>query len=223
MGWIVLLFACFGSADQSTPPSGGGASAPSGGGAAEDAEEAGDEAKPHVAILPGAITGPAPAPGEGITASQCAQMQDGGPLAQGSDFLTAEVKCGDVILGHTRGGVQKFNTKFYEKNFCTPGTTQHDGGDERIYRLPLKAQERARITLDTPCANLDVAAIQSSSGATQLPTEALGQRCEMVAKKGTTREVLDLYTDVDDTWFLVVEGQGDEEGAFALHIQCGNW
>ena len=220
MGWIVLLFACFGSADRSSAPSGGEAS---GSGATTAPEPSEAPAKPHVAILPGAITGPAPEPGQALTAAQCSEMQDGGPLAAGSDFLTAEVKCGDVVLGHTRGGVERFNTKFYEKNFCTPGTTQHDGGDERVYRLQLKAQERARITLDTPCANLDVAAIQSASGATALPTEALGQRCEMVAMKGTTREVLDLYTDVDDTWFLVVEGQKDEEGAFALHVQCGNW
>lgn len=221
MGWMLMLFACFGSSSPSTP-SGGGGGGSAGGGGGGGGEEAAAE-KPHVAILPGTVTGPAPAPGEGITTAQCKDMTDGGPLMKGSDFLTGELKCGDVVIGHTRGGVQMFDTKYYEKNFCTPGTTNHDSGDERVYVLDLKAHERARVTLDTPCANLDVAAIQVQAGSREAPTSAFNARCEMLAKKGTTREQLDLFTDVDDTWIIVVEGQGNEEGAFALHVQCGNW
>jgi len=75
----------------------------------------------------GTKSGPPPIQ-PGITSSQCGDLEDGGPVA-GPDCITGYLECGQTIIGHTKGGVDRFNTRFYEQNFCWPGTIQRDGGD----------------------------------------------------------------------------------------------
>jgi hypothetical protein len=176
----------------------------------------------RVPILPGGVTGPPP-PDAGLTASQCDDMQDGGPLMGDSECLSGTITCGDVIIGNTRGGVKRYDTKFYEHSFCTPGTTQHDGGDERVYLLELtEPQVRAIVYLDTPCANLDLAAVKYNSDYCPSDSSNIPQ-CEMYPKSGTTREKVDLYNNNPTKWYIIVEGQGNEEGSFALTVQCEKW
>jgi hypothetical protein len=45
----------------------------------------------------------------------------------------------------------------------------------------------------------------------------------MNIKDGTRREMVDLWSDTETRWYIVVEGRGDEEGAFALTVQCTGW
>jgi len=220
---LTLLFACdrsSGGGGSSGGSSGGGSG--SGGASSGASGSAGDAVAPKPAggdvFRDASPSGPNPAPG--ITADQCTKTTDGGPLMD--DTLTGVLKCGDKITGHTKGGVQRFDTKFYEKKMCTPGTTNHKGGDERIYRFEEVADQIAYITLDTPCANLDVAAIQSKDG--KPPTiDSSVDRCEMPMKKGTKRERLDLFARDPVTWYIVVEGIDEEEGAFALTVDCFPW
>jgi hypothetical protein len=171
-------------------------------------------------LLPGTVTGPPP-PDPGLSPDQCGTLNEGGGLQD--DCVTAEVHCGETIIGHTRGGTNRFNTRFYEANFCTPATTQHDGGDERVYILDLPdPQTRALVYLDTPCANLDLAALKYSGDTCPSNSSNLPQ-CEMFPKDGKKREKLDLYNNDPTRWWIVVEGQGEEEGAFALTVQCIKW
>ena len=177
--------------------------------------------RPRRTILPGSVTGPPP-PDAGITSGQCNDMTDGGELAD-QDCVTGEIHCGETIIGHTRGGVNRYNTRFYESNFCTPATTRHDGGDERVYLLDLQEEQtRAIVYLDTPCANLDLAALKSNGTQCPSPSTSLSQ-CEMWPQSGTKREKVDLWNNHASQWWLVVEGQGEEEGAFALTVQCLKW
>ena len=174
-------------------------------------------------ILPGAITGPPP-PDAGLTSSQCAKITDGGGTADGC--ITAEIKCGEVIIGHTRGGVEKYDSRFYEKNFCTPRTTNHNSGDERVYRLRIEDSDtRALVFLDTPCANLDLAAVKYASDTCPPGDMYQANQCEMNIKPGKAREMVDLWNQEPTSWWIVVEGQDEEEGAFALTVQCEkiNW
>lgn len=158
---------------------------------------------------------PAPAVGSG----QCRDIESGGPVK--SDGCTTEVlTCGETLVGHTLGGIRRYDTAFYRRNFCTPDTTTHDGGDERVYRLDVpEGDHRVVVTLDSPCADLDVAAMLlpgdecPGSGAT-LP------RCEMFREDGTARERIELVTQHKSTWWVVVEGVGTEEGVFGLSVQC---
>jgi hypothetical protein len=172
-------------------------------------------------ILPGEVTGPAP-PEPGITSAQCSTLTDGGDVRDGQ-CVTDTIECGQTIIGHTRGGVRRFDTGFYESAFCTPATTNHDGGDERVYKLDLpNPQMRAIATLDTPCGNLDLAAVKYSGDVCPSASSNIGQ-CEMYPKAGTKREVVDMFNNHPTTWWLIVEGQDDSEGAFSLTVQCLNW
>jgi hypothetical protein len=163
-------------------------------------------------------------PGEAavaIAADECSAMADGGPVA-GPGCVTAEIKCGDVIKGHTLGGTKSFNTKWYEKNFCTPGLTDHDGGDERVYLLNVPAGDHlAEVTLDTPCADLDLAAFKYKGD--DCPVDAFHlPQCDMWPKDGNQREHVKLVSQKATKWWIVVEGKGEEEGAFALTVECRN-
>jgi len=157
-----------------------------------------------------------------LTPDTCGDLDDGGPIKDGC--ITKEIHCGDTILGHTRGGAKKFDTEFYAKKFCWPATVDHDGGNERIYRLIMPSGEnRAWVTLYTPCADLDLAAMRFSGES--CPTIAQSVRsCEMKVQKGNMTERVELTTQTkagnEPVWYVVVEGKNEEEGAFELHVQC---
>lgn len=169
-------------------------------------------------LLPAWDSSPPP-PEPAVYASQCNDLEDGG-LVNGPDCVTANIQCGDTVIGHTIGGVKKYDTRFYEKNFCTPALTDHDGGEERIYRLTMpEGDHKAFVYLDTPCADLDLAAIKANTR--ECPsTRGRITQCEMWPKDGTTREKVELVSQKATTWWIVVEGKPGEEGAFALHVQC---
>lgn len=172
-------------------------------------------------INPGSQQGRPDPPVEVIGRSQCSEITDGGDV---DDYgITGRIECGEQIVGHTRGGVRAFDTRFYEANFCTPATTDHSGGDERIYRLSVPdGRLRPWVTLDTPCADLDLAVIKWSGR--ELPTSGSSVNdCEMFPKGGRTREIVDVTSDRASEWLIVVEGKGDDEGAFGLTVQCMPW
>ena len=172
-------------------------------------------------ISQGSQAGRPDAPVEVVTRSQCSEISEGGPV---DDYgITGRIECGEQIMGHTRGGVNAFDTRFWEVHFCTPATTNHSGGDERIYRLSVpEGRLRPWVTLDTPCADLDLAVIKWSGRS--LPTNSSSVAdCEMFPKDGTRREIVDVTSDRATEWLIVVEGKDDEEGAFGLTVQCVPW
>jgi len=174
-------------------------------------------------VRPGALSKKPPEPAVALGRGQCSDFSDGGPLA-GPGCITAKLECDQTIYGHTRGGVENYNTRFYEQYFCTPATTQHDGGDERVYFFePPEGRHRIWFTLDTPCADLDLAVIAvSDDDACPMSGDDISD-CEMWPKDGHTREVVDVPSTGTWVFYAVVEGKGDEEGAFALTVQCGEW
>jgi hypothetical protein len=168
--------------------------------------------------LTGGLLGGKPQPDVALDSSQCGELQSGGPVPDGC--ITGVIHCDETVIGHTAGGTKRFDTRFYEAHHCTPGTTNHDGGDERIYRLEMPdGDHHADIWLDTPCADLDLGAMKWS-GKECPPPGALIDQCDMWPKDGTEREYVQLVSQRKTTWLIVVEGKGAEEGAFALTVQC---
>lgn len=170
-------------------------------------------------ILPftlGGTTDPVPKPVVGP--GQCRMIDGGGPTRDGC--VTDEIRCGDTVIGATRGGVQRYDTAFYRRNFCWPDTVSHDGGDERVYKLKLPPGDmRVVLTLDTPCADLDVAAMWLNGDTCPSPDSVL-PRCEMARSDGTTRERVEFASQRGGDWWVVVEGKGPDEGVFGLSVQC---
>ncbi len=181
----------------------------------------------------GALPPPAPPPGMEMGAGhtvlpppalafdRCQELKTGGPVTDGC--FSGELRCGDIVTGHTRGGVRRFDTAFYERHACSPGTRDWDGGDERVYRFVAPPGEmHAVITLDTPCADLTLAAmtIPSAAGAGCPAPNADIARCEMNRQDGTKREFVELVSQGSSTWAVVVEGVNAEEGMFALQVRC---
>lgn len=175
------------------------------------------ERKPLL-ILPGTSTTPPP-PEPAVTRGQCGDVSDGGPV-NGPDCVTQKISCGETVIGHTRGGVQRFDGRWYERNFCWPNTIDHNGGDERVYRLEMPEGEwRAFVWMDSPCADLDLFAMRWNER--QCPTDANDvTHCEAAIVSGPGQEKVELVHQGKATWLLVVEGAGDEEGLFALHVVC---
>ena len=176
----------------------------------------------EVAALPlGGVTSALPP----LSAKQCDEGA-GAPNA-GPDCVTADIHCGETVRGHTLGGVKRYDTRFYEANYCWPAIRNHDGGDERIYRFvfddsPMSVRDRsaAKITFSTPCADLDITSMVSHD-ANRCPT---GSRiCDTVnpTRKGNERVRSQVITmDKGEVWYFLVEGADDAEGAFSLTLEC---
>lgn len=214
---IAALAACSG-------PDSGGAPPPTPGSA-----PAGDETPPLTVGRKALVEEPSllarlqggdkpPPPAAAFTRDQCDQLTHGG-APQGA-CLSGRIACGETIIGHTKGGVQRFDTKFYESKHCTPAVTDHRGGDERVYELQMPdGDHRAIITLDTPCADLDVAAMVWNDGECPSPGSIVN-RCHMGVLKGNRREQVEVVSQNGDRVLVIVEGKDDEEGAFGLSVQC---
>lgn len=162
-------------------------------------------------------------PAAAFDANACEDLKEGGPVS-GPGCLSGTLTCGGDMIGHTKGGVDLYDTKFYEKKFCWPATVDHDSGDERIYKLTMPPGEwRARITLNTPCADLDVTAIRFDDDSCPTMRSMINQ-CEMVPRKNTQTEQIEVVSQTRNghqaIWYVVVEGKDDSEGAFSLHIDC---
>jgi hypothetical protein len=67
---------------------------------------------------------PAPA----ITEETCGQLTAG---AVTDGCLTGTLSCDQTVVGHTLGGVKRFDTAFWREHKCWPDTVNHDSGDER--------------------------------------------------------------------------------------------
>lgn len=228
---FLLMFvpACGDQGGSSSGGSSNGGGASSGGGpvqagqTSQAQEQGGIAGAASKLIRQGHRNGPPP-PAPGITAGQCNDMSDGGALMGGSSCITGVLECGQTITGHTGGGVTQFDSEFYAKKFCTPQTTDHSGGGERIYKLHLEDPTVAVVTLDTPCADLDLFGVKWPDRSSTPECPNIGhniKQCEANRKDGTTREEIRLNTDGD--WLIVVEGVDANEGAFALTVQCGTW
>lgn len=160
------------------------------------------------------------APAVGMTRDRCNDLAEGGPVA-GPGCITAEIGCGDVVYGHTLGGTQVFDSRFYERHKCTPRTTNHDGGGERVYRLRMPdGDHRVHAWLDTPCADLDLTVLTTADGDACPTSDSLVKVCDMWPRKGKEREHVEFATQGATDLLIVVEGKNEEEGSFALTVQC---
>jgi len=184
-------------------------------------------ARPGLASVLGlGASGPPP----GLTADQCQDVPQGGALA-GPDCVTRDIACGQTLVDHTRGGVNRYDTRFYERNACWPATRDHSGGDERVYRFIADdtprfqaGEQRQRVTVyfDSPCADLTFTKMlgQSPDACPDAPARLCDSANPFYREAGS-RNIVNLTVDRGEVYYFVVEGADDAEGAFAITLECG--
>jgi hypothetical protein len=158
-----------------------------------------------------------------VEPGMCGDVTDGGPVSE-DGCITDELRCGDNIVGHTVGGIDRYDTEFYEQKHCWPATVKHDEGNERVYRLKMPPGEwRAWVSLYAPCADLNVAAIRKDDDTCPTMEDKI-KVCEMSVKKTRVADRIELTTQTPSTvepiWYVVVEGREKNDGLYSLHVQC---
>jgi hypothetical protein len=166
-----------------------------------------------------------------LTGDQCSTVETGDRNV-GPACVTRDISCGETIVSHTVGGGSHFDTKFYEAATCWPGTRNHNGGDERLYRFVVNKSDfggqrfRATLSFDSPCANLDVSWMRTLGNRVTCPSLDDMKACDMLntAKLGAadnSRAVVGITMDPGEVYYFLVEGPDEQEGAFALSLDCG--
>ena len=127
--------------------------------------------------------------------------------------------------------MNRYDTRFYERNTCWPGTRDHDGGDERVYRFIADdsprfqaGEDRQRVSLyfDSPCADLTFTKmVGDDPEVCPRETARLCDTANPFSREAGTRNIMEVTVDRGEVYYFLVEGGGDAEGAFALTLQCG--
>ena len=165
-------------------------------------------------------------PPPGLTADQCSKITEGGPV-NGPGCVTSEIKCGQTIIGHTRGGVNKFDTTWYEESTCWPRTRSHKGGDERLYRFDpdangIPARFWADIWFDTPCEQDIDFTVFRTTDRSSCPTSPT-PNCDTsnpFTPQNRIRRNQRVMIDPGEVWYVLIEGADDKEGAFSVTFNC---
>jgi len=137
--------------------------------------------------------------------------------------VTAELVCGGHVAASTEGGTSSFGDDFYQHAFCSPERAHYDDAPEAVYKLKLPPNTRATITLQSPCADLDVVAM--SWVADSLPTvDEVGRvrECEMDTKTGGGKLTLTSVKN-PQTYLIAVDGKQGDAAPFRLDITCGSY
>ncbi|MEZ4239439.1 MAG: hypothetical protein R3F59_25435 [Myxococcota bacterium] len=192
-------------------------------------DEGATDTEDHEPVTPGVKPGsnpttpaqPAPkGPPEVVTADNCDDLEDGGPVA-GPECVTATVECGQKVIGHTKGGTNVFDEQLYQSLQCTPAFYNYHEGGERAYLLELPAGDmHVDVWLDTPCVDLDLAAFRLPAGVTCPTADSPIEQCDMWPDPGTQRDHVRLVSQGGSRWLVVVEGKDGADGLFGLTFDC---
>jgi hypothetical protein len=153
--------------------------------------------------------------GGGSTATVDCDATMGGPRY---DCVQAEIGCGETVTGTTVGGPDEWETDFYATHFCTPATHNHDG-PERVYRLNLPANAEAEVTLDSPCADLDLFTVRWPEEDHCPNIHHSVNECNSdITKKGG--ELTLVNDNRAHSYLIAVDGKDGAEGGYALTVKC---
>jgi len=134
--------------------------------------------------------------------------------------ITGPLTCGATIEGTTEGGSNSFGDRFYQQAFCTPARRHYDDAPEAIYRFEVPADVEAIVTLDSPCADLDLAAVFWIGDS--LPTAEQTTRvreCEMDTATGGGKVQLTTVNKVQP-YLIIVDGKEGDTADFRLSVSC---
>lgn len=131
--------------------------------------------------------------------------------------LSGRLHCGDSVTGTTTGGESVLDDPLYAAAFCFPAGDHHRG-PERVYLLEAPANTDIEVALESPCADLDLAALAWNYDG-RCPTENHRiPECEGTAARGGGKLRINTFNARD--YLLAVDGKEGVTGAFRLTVRC---
>ncbi len=140
------------------------------------------------------------------------------------ECVSQTIACGQTVVATTQGGTSWFHDDLYRDWYCTPSPEGPYSGREKVFALELPRGQRATITLDSPCDELDVMALRWEFWEREgdCPYEGVSLiDCEMDDSRAGGEVTITSDFDEDTSNFLVVvEGPEGQEAPFALSVAC---
>lgn len=147
------------------------------------------------------------------------RLPDGAP--EGPDCVTSAIACGDTVEATLAGGRADWTGADYTHDFCFPNLENHGyDGPERVYALELPADTVATVSLDAPCADVDLAALRWEDADTCPVSDAAGATCEGSDAAGD--DTVSFSWDAPTRWLLIVDAKYADDGAanFRIRVSC---
>jgi hypothetical protein len=136
---------------------------------------------------------------------------------EGPACVTGRIACGDTIQGTTAGGSRHFDGDRYLHSYCFPTTADSHQGTERVYAFEIATDQRATFTLDSPCADLDLAVLRwQPTDRCPAPTETISE-CEGTKRAGKSVKV---WNNRPARYLVIVDGAPGEGANFDLSVTC---
>jgi hypothetical protein len=136
-----------------------------------------------------------------------------------SDCITAEVKCGQAILGHTAGGSSVWDDTFYRSKFCAPADEGTYLGRERIYWLDSPTEVEVQVELKSPCEDLDLFLVTWSDPNVCPTANNSVSSCEADTSRGGGR-VISQNINHGYTYLIGVESRDGKDAPFEIEVRC---
>jgi hypothetical protein len=134
----------------------------------------------------------------------------------GPDCVSSVISCGETLEATTGGGSEQFYSGVYEDWFCTIPPANYNG-PERVFLLDITGSKDIDIDLDAGCGEVDLFAMHWADDT--CPYEGVSIfECEGATKTGDDH--IDLFTDQDYRFYIVVESRSGDAVNFRLSVSC---
>ena len=139
--------------------------------------------------------------------------------------VDATLRCGDSIIGTTRGASSRWESDAYVSWYCFPLPDGDYAGGEVVYDFQHPGDRDVTITLEAPCEELDIAALRwafwDEDGECPAAESTLATDCE--ADDGRGDGVVELPEIPDGTpyhYLVMVEGPQPVDSLYRLTVTC---
>lgn len=138
------------------------------------------------------------------------------------DCVTDTIGCSQERVDTLVGGDSDFGAEEYEAWYCTYTGGDPWSGSERVYAFAHPGTGNVTFTLDSPCAEMDLAVVRWGYWATdrQCPTGAstLVSECEM--DDGGGGGSVTVWNNEPADYLVIVDGVDGAQDNFALSVSC---
>jgi len=147
------------------------------------------------------------------------------PPAGIDSCVDATLRCGDSIIGTTRGASSRWESDAYVSWYCFPLPDGDYAGGEVVYDFQHPGDRDVTITLEAPCEELDLAALRwgfwDEDGECPAAESTLATDCE--ADDGRGDGVVELPEIPDGTpyhYLVMIEGPQPVDTLYRLTVTC---